>query len=94
MSNYVVGLDLLTASGNAKIVNLASNLAALVVFLVSGQVVFALAIPAAAASMAGSFIGARLALKNGIKIIRPVFIFVLLLLLIRVGFDLFFASGL
>jgi len=86
--NAVIGFDILTASGNAKAVNLASNIAALITFLISGSVVFGLAIPAAVFGIAGNYLGAGLALKNGMKIIRPAFVVVLALLLGKLVLDL------
>lgn len=81
-------MDLLTACGNTKVVNLASNAGAFVTFLVSGQVLFAVAVPAAAASIMGSLIGAKLALTKGARVIRPMFFVVLVLLLVKVALDL------
>lgn len=75
--------DLVTASGNAKFVNLASNTGALIMFLLHGQVLFALAVPAAISGIAGNFIGAGLALKQGGKIIKPVFVIALALLIVN-----------
>jgi uncharacterized membrane protein YfcA len=80
-------VDYTHASGTAKVVNLASNLSAMIVFILSGNVLFNLAIPAAICSIAGSFLGSRLAIKNGAKIIRPVLIGVLGLLMIKLVLD-------
>ncbi|HHV64199.1 MAG TPA: TSUP family transporter [Peptococcaceae bacterium] len=74
--------DLITASGNAKLVNLASNLGALIMFLIHGQVYFALAVPATFFGIVGNFIGSGLALRKGSKVIRPVFLIALALLVI------------
>jgi len=76
--------DLVTANGNTKIINFASNLGALFTFLMSGQVMFALAIPAAIFGVAGNFAGSNLAIKIGAKIIRPVLVIVLAILLINI----------
>jgi uncharacterized membrane protein YfcA len=84
----ILGLDLATASGNTKIVNLASNIAAVATFLSSGAVVLALGIPAAIGGMLGNWLGSGLAIKNGAKIIRPMFIVVLALLFGKVLWDL------
>jgi len=80
--------DLITASGNAKLVNLSSNLGALIMFLIHGQVYFALAVPAAFFGVAGNFIGSGLALKNGSKIIKPVFFIALGLLIVNLIYSL------
>ena len=85
----VLGFDLLTSMGNAKLVNLASNAASLIVFLIEGKVVFAVGIPAAICAMAGHYIGSGFAIKNGQKVVRPMLIFVLILLLGKLIADFF-----
>ncbi len=85
----VFGFDLITASGSAKIVNLSSNIAALTVGILYGNVIFLIAIPAALSSIAGNYVGASLALKNGSKVIKPVFVGVLILLMVTIVFSLF-----
>ena len=80
--------DLLTASGNTKVANSASNLASLVTFALAGKVMWAVGIPAALCGIAGNYVGSGLALKGGAKVIRPMFFVVLLLLLIRLIYDL------
>ncbi len=87
--NTVIGFDLLTASGNAKIVNLASNAASLITFLINGNIVFMIGIPAAVFSIMGHYVGSHLAITKGAKIIRPAFVFVLILLLGKITYDLF-----
>ena len=72
--------DLLTASGNTKVANSASNVASLVTFALAGQVVWSVGIPAAICGIAGGYVGSGLALKNGAKVIRPMFFVVLALL--------------
>ena len=85
------GFDLLTASGNAKVMNLSSNIAAFVTFAVGGNILWALGVPAALAGIAGQYVGSGLALKKGAKIIRPMFLVVLALLLCTVLYDVLFA---
>ena len=74
------GFDLLTASGNTKVINLSSNLAAFVTFAFSGNILWALGIPAALCNIAGNYVGSGLALTKGAKVIRPMFFVVLALL--------------
>jgi hypothetical protein len=76
--------DLLTASGNARLANLASNVGAVVVFLLDARVVFPLALYAAAAGVAGNQLGSLLALRKGERVIKPFLVVVLLLLLAEV----------
>lgn len=77
-------LDVRTASGNVKLVNLSSNIASLFTSLLSGKVFLALGLIGAVTSIAGHYIGAGLAIKNGSKIIKPTVIVVLLLLAVKV----------
>jgi len=77
--------DLVTASGNAKIINLSSNIGSVTMFLITGQVWFAYAIPAAIAGILGNILGSHLAIKIGARIIRPVFIIVLAILLFTIS---------
>lgn len=77
-------LDVRTASGNVKLVNLASNIGAVVSSLLAGKVLILMGIITAAFSIAGHYIGAGLTIKNGSKIVRPVILVVLALLTIKV----------
>ena len=68
--------------------NSASNLSSLVTFALAGKVMWSVGIPAALCGIAGNYVGSSLALKGGAKVIRPMFFVVLLLLLIRLIYDL------
>ena len=84
-----MGFDLLKSSGCAKVANLASNLASMVVFIINGKVFFALAVPAAVCSVLGNYAGARLAIKGGSKYVRYATFFVIGLLFVKMSMDLF-----
>ncbi|NFH92077.1 sulfite exporter TauE/SafE family protein [Clostridium botulinum] len=84
----ILGFNLITASGNAKIVNLASNFSALIAYTLGGKVMFSIGIPAAVCAIAGNYLGAHLAIKNGDKIIKPIIFVAIGLLFIKVIFDL------
>jgi len=86
-----VGLDLLTASGCAKLGNLASNIASAVLWLINGQVMFALILPAAACNLLGNYLGAQYAIRGGSKKIRGMIFVVLGLLFIKFFYELFLA---
>ncbi|MCL2226795.1 MAG: TSUP family transporter [Oscillospiraceae bacterium] len=85
--NAVMRYDLKTASGNAKVLNLASNFASLVTFAIAGHVLFAVGLPAALFGIAGNYLGAGFAIKKGAKFLRPMLFVVLGLLLLRVVYD-------
>ena len=77
-------MDLRTASGNVKVVNLSSNVGALATSLMAGKVLIPVGLIAAAFSIAGHYLGAGLTIKNGAKVVRPVILVVLLLLAVKV----------
>lgn len=77
----LMGFDLRTANGNAKVLNLASNYASLITYLMSGLVVFSVGIPCAVSGIVGNMLGSHFALKKGAKFIRPMMMVVLVLLL-------------
>lgn len=83
-------LDTRRAAGGAKVINLASNLGSAIVALRNGYVFLGVGMMAAAASVAGHYLGAGVAIKNGSRIIRPTVVVVLLLLTIKVGSELLF----
>lgn len=80
--------DFVVANGNTKVVNLASNVAALITFAAAGRVYFPIAIPGALCGIAGNIIGSRLVIRRGNKLIRSIFILALVLLLGRIIYDL------
>jgi uncharacterized membrane protein YfcA len=84
----VFGDTLTRASGNAKVVNLASNVAALLLFMWRGTVLWKIALPMAAANAAGAFVGARLAVKRGDRFVRAVVLVVVAALVTKIGWDL------
>ena len=81
-------LDLKTASGNVKLVNLSSNIGALVTSLAAGKVLVPIGLIAAVFAFAGQYIGAGLMIKNGSKIVKPVIFTVLGLLFAKIVLEL------
>jgi uncharacterized membrane protein YfcA len=79
---------LLSASANAKIVNLASNLAALAIFSLKGAVLWKVALPMAASNIVGAATGARVAMKRGDRFVRIVVVLVVAALMTKVVWDL------
>lgn len=78
------------ANAITKVVNLASNIAALITFALAGKVFYPVAIPAACCGIAGNLIGARLVIQKGNLFIRRIFILALALLMLRIIWNLFF----
>lgn len=83
-------LDTRTAAGNVKVVNLSSNLGSLFTAWRAGYLFWGVGLIAAAASIAGHYIGAGLAIKNGSKIVKPTVVIVLILLAVKVLSELLF----
>lgn len=83
-------LDTRTAAGNVKVVNLSSNIGSLFTAWQAGYLFWGVGLIAAAASIAGHYIGAGLAIKNGSKIVRPAVVVVLILLTVKVLSELLF----
>jgi uncharacterized protein len=84
-----LGYDFLNASASAKLLNTATNAAALVLFAWKGHVWWHLALVIAVANVAGSLLGTRLALKHGAGFVRGVFIVVVALLIAKTAYDAF-----
>lgn len=76
------------AAAYTKLINLSSNIASLTTFLLNGQVVILLGLAASVFSIAGHYTGSGMVLKNGTKIIRPIILIVLVLLFVKIIFDL------
>lgn len=86
---FLAKIDVRTASGNVKVVNLASNIGSLVTSLVAGKVLVPLGLTAALFAILGQYIGSGLALKNGSKIVRPIVSIVLVLLIGKILLEIF-----
>lgn len=79
----LVGLTLTRASADAKVINFGSNVGAVAIFASRGVTVWRIAVPMAAASMAGAYIGAHIAMKGGDRFIRYVVLAVVAALVIK-----------
>ncbi|GAA1366164.1 TSUP family transporter [Arthrobacter rhombi] len=82
-----LGYNFLASSAKAKIVNMATNLGALAFFLPTGHLLWGLGLLLGLANMVGGYLGARMAVSKGSKFIRVVFLVVVGVLIIRLGYD-------
>ena len=85
----VLGYDFLSASAGAKLLNTASNLAAIALFTWKGHVWWHFVVAMAVANMLGSLAGTHLALKHGTGFVRGVFIVVVSALILKTSYDAF-----
>ena len=86
--NTFMKYDLRTASGNAKVINLASNVASLATFALAGSVYYIIGLPAAVFCVAGNYAGSGFAIKKGARFIRPMLFVVLALLFAKIAYDI------
>jgi len=85
----LLGYDFLNASASAKLLNVATNLAAITLFAIKGHVWWKIGLTMAVANVLGSLIGTRLALKHGAGFVRGVFVVVVSALILKTGYDAF-----
>ncbi|MEU1126102.1 TSUP family transporter [Streptomyces sp. NPDC005899] len=83
----VLHLDLVTASANAKIVNVCTNAGALAMFAYQGTVLWQLAALMAVFNLAGGMAGAHMAIRKGSGFVRGVLLVVVFSLVAKLGFD-------
>lgn len=85
----LLGMDFLRASVSAKILNVATNLAAIAFFAGNVELLWKLAAVMAACNLCGSVVGSRMALKHGTGFVRKMFLGVVLVLIARLTYDTF-----
>ncbi|HEV7557699.1 MAG TPA: TSUP family transporter, partial [Kofleriaceae bacterium] len=82
------GRTLVDASADAKVINVGSNLGALVTFILADRVAWAVALPMAVAQLCGGMLGARFAMAGGARVVRIVVLLVSGALVVKLGYDL------
>ena len=83
-----LSIDMVTASGCAKVANLASNIAAATSYILGGHVLWKLALPALCCSMLGGYCGSQYAIRGGGKRIRSMIFVVLGLMFAKILYEL------
>lgn len=81
------GLGIVEATARTKLLNFTSNIAALLIFLFSGKIVWIIGLVMGLGQIAGAQLGARLAIKNGARIIRPLLVLVCIAMALKLLFD-------
>ena len=90
---FFLGYTFLDASGYAKVLNLKSNLVSLSVFLFYGKVNFTFAMIMALGNILGNYVGAKMVILKGAKLVRPFFMLVVLINVIMSFYDLIFSPS-
>ncbi|RJO70991.1 sulfite exporter TauE/SafE family protein [Nocardia panacis] len=85
----LLGTEFVRAAAMSKVINCGSNVGALIYFGATGHIMFALGLAMAALNITGSVIGSHMALRNGAKFIRAVLLVVVVVMVIRLGWQQF-----
>lgn len=85
----IFGFDFVRASGNAKAMNLTSNFASLLTFAINGKIYYLMGIPMALSMIMGAYLGSKLAIKEGAKFIKPIFVTMSLLVAFKMLYEFF-----
>lgn len=88
----VFAYDFLVAAASTKVLNLATNFGALILFVMTDNVLYVVGIPMAVCSIAGGLLGAQLAVLGGARFIRRMFLVVAVALITKLAYDLLFAK--
>jgi uncharacterized protein len=80
------GVGLIEATGRTKLLNFTSNIAALLMFILSGKIIWMIGLSMGAAQLIGAQLGARVAIANGAKIIRPLLVVMCVGMAVRLYF--------
>ena len=83
------GFDFLTASASSKVINLATNLAAVIAFGLSGMILYEYALPMGLCNVAGALLGTRLAMLKGNQFVRVFFLGIVLVMIGRFAWEQF-----
>ena len=88
---YMLGLgfNMTRATGYTKVMNFASNLSSLALFLLGRKVVFVMGLTMGIGQLLGARIGSRMVISRGTRFIRPIFLAVVLALTLKLLYDAF-----
>ena len=80
----VGGFNMTKAAGTTRIMNFVSNIIALTLFALGGHILYSAGIVMALGQFLGAYVGSNLAIRNGARIIRPIFLTVVFLTLLKI----------
>ncbi|WP_413513508.1 sulfite exporter TauE/SafE family protein [Myroides odoratus] len=84
---FLIGFDFFKASAYAKLINLFTNFGSICLFLLKGQIIWSVALPMAVCNGIGGYFGAKLAIFKGQQWVRYIFLFIMLLAILRFGYE-------
>ncbi len=83
----IFGYSFLTSSASAKVINFSTNLAAILYFAFTNNVIYQIGIPMAVCNILGAFCGTKLAISKGSQFVRKLFLGIVSLLILKLGYD-------
>ncbi|HEX8561668.1 MAG TPA: TSUP family transporter [Flavobacterium sp.] len=89
----VLGFDFLSASAYSKVINCVTNFSALTVFVRNGDYIIEIAVLMAICLVIGNFAGTKIALRRGSGFVRSIFLFIVLIMIVRYGYDVIESLG-
>jgi hypothetical protein len=84
----IFGFDFVRASGNAKAMNFTSNFASLLMFSLNKKIYYLMGIPVAIFMIFGASLGSKIAIKEGAKFIKPIFVTMSLVVAVKMLYEL------
>jgi len=81
------GKTLVSATATAKLLNFASNFAALLAYLAGGRIVWMVGLAMLLGQIAGAYLGAHVMIRGGARLIRPLIVIMCLGMLLRYGWQ-------
>ena len=82
-----LGFDFIIAAGNAKVLNLMSNLTSFVLLVYWGKILYIYGAAMAVCLFAGAYFGSRLAIRRGTAFVRAIMLVVTTVLIIKLALD-------
>ncbi len=79
----LLGMDMTQATGTTRVMNFVSNIVALSVFIIGGNVLYSAGLTMAGGQIIGARIGSGLAIQRGASFIRPIFLTMVFLTIVR-----------
>ncbi|MFI5250877.1 MAG: TSUP family transporter [Bacteroidota bacterium] len=83
----MLGYTLTTATGYTKVMNFVSNICAFLIFLIKGNILFTIGLVMASGQVVGARLGSGFVLENGARFIRPIYLIIVLLTMIKLFYQ-------
>ena len=85
----LLGYSLTTATAHTKLLNFTSNISSLIIFILSGQIIWLLGLVMGAGQMIGAYIGAHLVIAKGSRLVKPCIVSASLIISFKMIYDLY-----